>query len=69
MSSTPPIISPDMRVGDVLTRHPAALPLLHAAGVDTCCGSALTLAEAAPRTGRSADELCRDIAQAVAGAA
>ena len=65
MSSMPPVITPDMRVGDVLQLHPAALPLLHASGVDTCCGSSLTLAEAAPRTGRTADELCRDLTRAV----
>ena len=34
-------------VDDVVARHPGAFSVLNAFGVDTCCGGAASLAEAA----------------------
>jgi regulator of cell morphogenesis and NO signaling len=34
-------------VNDVVGQHPAALPVLNRYGLDTCCGGALSLDEAA----------------------
>jgi hypothetical protein len=43
-----------LTVSQHIQQHPSALPFLTAAGVDTCCGGALSLEEAGP-TGAAAD--------------
>lgn len=41
------IIDPAWSVNDVLRRYPAAASVFNDFGLDTCCGGALSLAEAA----------------------
>jgi iron-sulfur cluster repair protein YtfE (RIC family) len=50
-------IDPHLSVNELVLRHPAALPILTAAGIDTCCGGGLTLAAAAQGTGLTFEQL------------
>lgn len=50
-------IDPALTVNQLVQQHPAALPLLAAAGVDTCCGGGLSLAVAVRGTSLTLDEL------------
>jgi regulator of cell morphogenesis and NO signaling len=52
-------IDPQLSVNQLLRHRPAALPLLAAAGIDTCCGGGLPLAEAAGRAGVELTDLLR----------
>ncbi len=44
-------IDSGLSVNQLIQRHPSVLPVLTEAGVDTCCGGALSLEEAASRAG------------------
>lgn len=50
-------ITPDMTVNDVVRLVPAAVRVLGEAGIDTCCGGALPLGEAARRHGLDVEAL------------
>jgi len=50
-------LDPTITVAQLVLRHPAALPILTAAGIDTCCDGARSLAAAAAREGISLHEL------------
>ena len=50
----------------LVARHPAALPVLSAHGLDTCRGGALTLREAARRHDLDLDDLVAAVRAAVA---
>ena len=50
-------IAPTLTVTELLRLHPAALPVLTTAGIDTCCGGELTLATAAHGSGLTFDQL------------
>lgn len=41
------LINERLTVNELVARHPAALPVLNAFDVDSCCGGAESLAEAA----------------------
>jgi regulator of cell morphogenesis and NO signaling len=55
-------IDPRLSVSQLIQHHPAALPLLAAAGIDTCCGGELPLEEAAGRAGVDLPALLRQLA-------
>lgn len=38
-------------VNDIVARYPSTLPVFNAFGIDTCCGGALPVSEAASRHG------------------
>jgi regulator of cell morphogenesis and NO signaling len=61
-----PTVDPALSVNDVLRRWPAAVTALNAYGIDTCCGGADSLSEAAAQVGVSVDDLIGAIADAVA---
>jgi regulator of cell morphogenesis and NO signaling len=61
-----PTIDPALSVNDVLHRWPAAVTALNAFGIDTCCGGADSLTEAAAQAGVSVDDLIGAIADAAA---
>lgn len=65
MSST---ITLEMTVNEVVLRLPGALPVLAACGIDTCCGGALPLGEAARRHDVDADKLLARLLREAAGA-
>ena len=48
-ASTPDVLG--LTVNEIVARHPEALPILHALGIDACCGGSLVLAEACRRHG------------------
>jgi iron-sulfur cluster repair protein YtfE (RIC family) len=50
-------LDPTLTVAQLLLRYPAALPILTAAGIDTCCDAGLSFAGAAARAGISLNEL------------
>jgi iron-sulfur cluster repair protein YtfE (RIC family) len=50
-------LDPTLTVAQLVLRHPAALPILTAAGIDTCCDGGLSVAAAAERAGISVNDL------------
>jgi iron-sulfur cluster repair protein YtfE (RIC family) len=50
-------LDPTLTVAQAVLRYPAALPILTAAGIDTCCDGGLSFAGAAARAGISLKEL------------
>jgi iron-sulfur cluster repair protein YtfE (RIC family) len=50
-------LDPMLSVNELVLRYPAALPVLTAAGIDTCCGGDLTLMAAAQGRGLSLEQL------------
>lgn len=50
-------ITPKTTVNEVLKRFPEAVKLLNALGLDTCCGGAEPLEEAAKAAGRDPREV------------
>lgn len=56
-------IRPDLTVNDLVRARSDALPLLAAAGIDTCCGRGDSLALAAAKAGLTFDQLLRRLEQ------
>jgi iron-sulfur cluster repair protein YtfE (RIC family) len=50
-------LDPTLTVAQLVLRYPAALPILTAAGIDTCCDGGLSFAAAAARASISLNEL------------
>lgn len=50
-------LDPMLSVNELVLRYPAALPVLTAAGIDTCCGGDLPLMAAAQGRGLSLEQL------------
>lgn len=66
-----PSIAPDAFVDETLRRHPETMSVFNAFGIDTCCGSAAAIEDAARRDGADADALLaalRDVVAAHSGA-
>lgn len=61
-----PCIAPDAFVDETLRRHPETMSVFNAFGIDTCCGSAATIEDAARRDGADADALLAALHDAVA---
>jgi iron-sulfur cluster repair protein YtfE (RIC family) len=57
-------IDPSISVNEILQRHPAAVSVLNAHGIDTCCGGASALRDAAIEANADLDALLREIARA-----
>lgn len=60
---------PDLSVNEILRRWPASVAALNAHGVDTCCGGASSLAEAAAEIGVPVSTLVDAIAPSIAAEA
>ena len=54
---TAPSLSAALTVNDLLRLTPASAAILNRLGIDTCCGGALSLAEAAASVGMTLSEL------------
>lgn len=54
-------------VHDLIQRHPATEAVFQRFGVDTCCGGAVSVEEAARRDGIDANMLCTELRTAAAG--
>ncbi len=59
-------ISPDMTVGDIVTRHPVTLPVFERLGIDYCCGGGRSLHEATGAAGLGWPEVAAQIEAALA---
>ena len=57
MSTTTTHIASTETLNEIVARYPAALAVLSRFGMDTCCGGALPLAEAAQHHGLDVAEL------------
>lgn len=58
-------ISPGQTVNETVRLAPRTLPVLKSFGIDTCCGGAATLSEAAARHGLNPDALLAALTHAV----
>lgn len=65
MPTTTKPIDSTTSVNELLGRYPAALPVLHALGVDSCCGGATSLTTAAEGAGITVDTLLAKVTTAV----
>ena len=61
MSSTIPELDCTGTVHDLIQRHPATRAVFQRYGVDTCCGSRVSVEEAARRDGLDAARLCAEL--------
>jgi iron-sulfur cluster repair protein YtfE (RIC family) len=61
MSSTVPELDCTATVHDLIHRHPATRAVFQRYGVDTCCGSVVSVEEAARRDGLDAARLCAEL--------
>lgn len=52
-------------VNDIIVRHPSTVAVFNRFGLDTCCGSGVTVEEAAHREGVDAEALCAALHEAV----
>lgn len=66
--SLPPI-TPDSIVNETLQRYPETLSVFNSFGIDTCCGGAAAVEDAARRDGADAQALLDALNEAVAIAA
>ena len=65
MQSTEDVVE-EMTVNQAIQRVPASVAVFGELGIDTCCGGALTLPEAAARRGVPLPELLKALRQAAA---
>jgi iron-sulfur cluster repair protein YtfE (RIC family) len=61
-----PAIDPTLSVNELLKRYPAAVRVLNAFGVDTCCGGATALDVAAREAGLQVEDITTAIAAVIA---
>ncbi|HET7599349.1 MAG TPA: DUF542 domain-containing protein [Gemmatimonadales bacterium] len=47
-----------LAVNEIVRRHPATRAVFHRFGVDTCCGGAVSVEQAAQRDGIDGEALC-----------
>jgi regulator of cell morphogenesis and NO signaling len=66
VSAIVPPIDPTLPVNEILRRYPAAVRALNAFGIDTCCGGAMPLEDAARKVGVGPQDLADAIAALVA---
>lgn len=53
-----------LTVGEVAARYPTTVDVFNRYGIDLCCGSSVSVREAAHRDGLEVDALCADLRQA-----
>ncbi|WP_243030370.1 DUF542 domain-containing protein [Thermus altitudinis] len=54
-------------VNEILQRHPEAVKLLNGMGIDTCCGGADSLEEAARQAGKEPEEVLKELLAVLEG--
>lgn len=57
----------EMTLNEITSRWPATLEVLGRYGLDTCCGGALPLGEAAPKHGVDPDMVVRELNERLEG--
>lgn len=68
MPTTQPELDCTSTVHDLIRRHPATRAVFQRFGVDTCCGSVVSVEEAARRDGLDATVLCAELRAAASAA-
>jgi regulator of cell morphogenesis and NO signaling len=63
--TTTATIRPEMQVNEITRLFPSTLPVFHAAGIDSCCGGALPMGEAASRHDIDVEWLLAELRRAV----
>jgi iron-sulfur cluster repair protein YtfE (RIC family) len=64
-----PTLDCSRSVNAILTTFPATLPVFNRFGLDTCCGSALSVADAARAADVDSEALCEALSEALRGTA
>lgn len=64
MATTNVEIRPEMQVNEVIRLFPGTVAVFHRVGIDSCCGGALPVAEAARRHGLELAALLDELAAA-----
>jgi len=60
-------ITKEMTVNDAIKEHPPTIGVFSRFGIDSCCGGAVSIEEAAKRDGAELDELMSALDEAAAG--
>jgi regulator of cell morphogenesis and NO signaling len=58
-------IDPNWSINEILQRHPEAVGVFNAFGIDSCCGGGASLCEAAYRDGADPQALLQALRRAV----
>ncbi len=64
-----PAISPDRMVNEVIRSHPATIAVFNTFGIDSCCGGAASIHDAAIRDGAEPEALLGALNKALADVA
>lgn len=59
-------IDPAWSVNEIVARYPATVAVFNRFGIDSCCGGAVALEEAAQRDGVQLETLVEELREAVA---
>jgi iron-sulfur cluster repair protein YtfE (RIC family) len=57
-----------LSVNEIIARHPATAATFNAHGIDTCCGGAASVEDAARDAGVDPTKLCGELLEAIDGA-
>lgn len=68
MHTTQPELDCGLTVNDMVIRWPATIAVFNRFGIDSCCGGAVSVEDAARREGVDATALCAALRSAVNGA-
>lgn len=68
MSPTAPVLDLTVSINEIVAKYPAAIAVFNRYGIDSCCGGAVSVDEAARRDGVDAALLCSDLQKAIAAA-
>ena len=67
MSTTAIALDCTQTVNEIVTRHPATLPVFHAWGIDTCCGGGHPVEAVVQRHQLDGEALCNALVLAIRG--
>ncbi len=59
------MLTPELTVNDVILRYPEAIRVLNELQIDTCCGGARSLREAAAEAGLDVERLLEELRRVV----
>lgn len=64
-NTTTPQIDKDSTVNEIVAQYPDSISVFNQFGIDSCCGGAVPLADAAHRDGADFDELLAALQQVI----
>ena len=65
MSNESAVLNASLTVNELIAREPGTIDVFNRFGIDTCCGSQVSITEAARRDGVDLDRLLADLHQAL----